>query len=138
MIAKRANSDRFVDPVQRSQRVGIDGDDARRFGIEIHPAGKCLAERNSGPGKLRGDAVGGLILRHIVGLQAGDDDGRAAGFLQPSDVFVVQVPALFELLSVNIDGMRQDGTGRRFDRNFTEEHGALRCFLFRPVQGERH
>ena len=106
-----------VDPrrVDHGQPMGL--------GEDVAAAGKRRAERDPGAAERPRDRLGGLVLAHVVGLQAGAGDGLDPGLPQHRDVVGREHVPFLEGAARQTHAVGKDQPVRAGDRHLSEYHG---------------
>ena len=115
-----------MQPVEGEHPVGVDDGNPGAQGMEVGPAGEWFLRLGAGSGDRLRHRRGGVVLRHIVSIEAGREDPLDAGSPEQRHIVRGDHPALLEHPVAVRDGMGQNGAYRVADGNLTELHRAVR------------
>jgi hypothetical protein len=113
---------RLVDAVDPVDGIFVDHQHARGFGKQIAAAGKGAVGARARTGNRRGDIGGGLVLRHIAGLQPRHDDLLDAGGVERGDMRRPDQRALLEHEIALTDRVHRRRANRVVGSDRTEFH----------------
>ncbi len=132
-VGQGGDGEGFVGEVDAVDRGRIDPQQAGRIGMQVDPAGDGTAAGQQRAVEGTGHPVGGLVLGHVAGGEAGGDDLAAAGGLEGDGGFVehgaLLEHAVGQAVAVGEDIASASARGRWRDRQLLARsvQGVARC-----------
>ena len=118
-----AESHGLVEKIEPVHPRIVDHSEAVRFGKDVAAAGEGIAEGEPRPADRACDGLGGLVLAHVLGLQAGAGDGLDLRFQQHLDILDREHAPLLEGAAGQAHAVGEDQSLRLCDRRVAEDHG---------------
>ena len=125
MGGQGGDGQRLVQQVHPVHRGGIHHQQAGGFRRQFDPARGGAGAGEQRPAYGIGQAVGGLVRRHLAGFRPGDDHMGMACRFQRSDRRMVEHGARLQHPVVEMDGVGKDGAARLPQRGGAEDHAAV-------------